>query len=123
MRTEDDLREALASPPDPERVDRLARTITAATGTRTRRRRPVLILAATVLVLAVIAGFLLDNRTREAVPALTPTSTPTPTGEARVAGNWRMVHRVDPPPGWTVVMRNLTAEVEETERTALVELR
>ena len=30
MRTEGDLREALASPPDPERVDRLARTITAA---------------------------------------------------------------------------------------------
>ena len=104
MRTEDDLREALASPPDPERVDRLARTIIAATGAPVRRRRPVLILAATVLVLAVIAGFLLDNRTREAVPALTPA--PTPTGEARVAGNWRMVHRVDPPPGWTVVMRD-----------------
>jgi hypothetical protein len=117
MRTEDDLREALASPMDAERADRLARTITAATAAPARRRGPVLVLGATVLVLAVIAGFILDNRTREAAPVETPT--PTLAGEARTEGNWRMVHRVDVPPEWQVTARDVTAEVERTELMGL----
>jgi hypothetical protein len=113
MRTEHDLREALhAATDEPARADRVYAQVVARTRPRARDRRPVLVLAAAALVLVVLAGIVLGNRSREAGPVEPPT--PALVDEGRVEGNWRMVHRVDPPPGWEVVLRSVSASTDTT---------
>ena len=120
MRTEDDLREALVSPPDPERAARVLTTIVAETGTPVHRRRPVLVGLAAAVALAVAVGIGLVSPPRDALPTdpATPSPVPTPTStpvtNERVEGNWRLTHRVDLPPGWTVSERSVEWTTEFT---------
>lgn len=51
-------------------------------------------------------------------PSPVPTPTLTPTTNDRVAGNWRLTHRVDLPPGWTVTSRSVATIVESTSLEA-----
>ena len=92
MRTDQLLREALHSTADQAPTPELMMTrISTRLGTRPgqRRRTRILVLAVTVVLIAVaiILPSVLTNRT--GVPA-----------DQRIAGNWNLIHRVDPPEGW-----------------------
>jgi hypothetical protein len=94
VRTEQQVREAFAFIADraPSPTSALSRlTLAPAPGSSRRRRTVVLLLATAVAVLALAVALpsILTNRT--GVPA-----------DQRVPGNWNMIHRVDPPDGWTV---------------------
>jgi hypothetical protein len=105
MRTEQQIRDAFTSIADqaPSPAAALTRLTLEPPPRLVRRRRTVVLLAtaAVVIALAVALPSFLINRTGE------------PAGE-RVPGNWNMIHRVDPPDGWTVVGMDIWPDHEVT---------